>query len=64
MRMASRRSHAPTHKLIEYELLGSAERDLFHETHCKLRSSAAVGTCDTSTTYSSPKGDLRIHYDV
>jgi hypothetical protein len=28
---------------------GSAERDLYHETHCKLRSSAAVGTCDTST---------------
>ena len=56
--MASRRSHAPLDsKLIEYELLGSAERDLFHETHCKLRSSAAVGTCDTSTTYSSPKGD-------
>ena len=45
--MASRRSHAPTHKLIEYELLGSAERDLFHETHCKLRSSAAVGKSDT-----------------
>ena len=22
---------------------GSAERDLYHETHCKLRSSAAVG---------------------
>ena len=57
MRMASRHSHAPTHKLIEYELLGSAERDLYHETHCKLRSSAAVGTCDTSTTYSSQKGD-------
>ena len=65
MRMTSRRSHAPLDsKLIEYELLGSAERDLFHETHCKLRSSAAVGTCDTSTTYSSRKGDLRIHYDV
>ena len=24
----------------------SAERDLYHETHCKLRSSAAVGTCE------------------
>ena len=23
--------------------MGSAERDLYHETHCKLRSSAAVG---------------------
>ena len=43
---------------------GSAERDLYHETHCKLRSSAAVGTCDTSTPYSSPKGDWRIPYDV
>ena len=28
---------------------GSAERDLYHETHCKLRSSAAVGTCATSS---------------
>ena len=35
-----------------------------HETHCKLRSSAAVGTCDTSTPYSSPKGDWRFPYDV
>lgn len=32
MRMASRRSHAPTHKLIEYGLRGSAERDLY--AHC------------------------------
>ena len=30
---------------------------LYHETHCKLQRSAAVGTCDTSTPYSSPKGD-------
>ena len=57
MRMASRHSHAPTNsKLIEYELLGSAERDLFHETHCKLRSSAAVGKYETPNK-SSPKGD-------
>ena len=56
--MASRRGHAPTNDLqIEYELWGSAKRDLYNETHCKLRSSAAVGTCDTSTPYSSPKGD-------
>ena len=56
--MASRRSHAPTNnQQIEYELWGSwykvtyyssAKRDLYQETHCKLRSSAAVGTCVTS----------------
>ena len=40
------------------------ERDLYNETHCKLRSSAAVGTCVTSTPYSSPKGDWRFPYDV
>ena len=31
------------YKQIEYEQQGSAKRDLQSETHCKLRSSAAVG---------------------
>ena len=58
MRMASRRSHAPLDsKLIEYELLGSAERDLYHETRCKLRSSAAVGKSDTPQN-EFPEGGL------
>ena len=41
---------------------GSAERDLYNETHCKLRSSAAVGTY--APKMSSLKGDLCFPYIV
>ena len=41
----------------------SAERDLYHETHCKLRSSAAVGKY-APPKMSSPKGDLHILSDI
>ena len=41
---------------------GSAERDLYNETHCKLRSSAAVGTY--AQKMSSLKGDLCFPYIV
>ena len=55
--MASRRSHAALDsKLIESELRVPRSGTYIMKTHCKLRSSAAVGTCDTSTQISSPMG--------
>ena len=48
--MASRRSHAALDsKLIESELRVPRSGTYIMKTHCKLRSSAAVGTCDIST---------------
>ena len=48
--MASRRSHAATNdQQIEFELRVPRSGSYIMKTHCKLRSSAAVGTCDIST---------------
>ena len=46
----------------EHKQQGSAKRDLPSETHCKLRSSAAVGTY--APKMSSLKGDLCFPYIV
>ena len=55
------RSHAPINASRLSMNCWFREAGPYHETHCKLRSSAAVGTYDTSTPYSSPKGDRHYH---
>ena len=54
--MASRHSHAPTNMINQVWSAGSAKREIYHETHCKLRSSAAVGTYDNPNEF--PEGGL------
>ena len=55
--MASRRSHAALDsKLIESELRVPWSGTYIMKTHCKLRSSTAVGTCDISTKLVSRRG--------
>ena len=50
-------SEAP---LRNHKLHGSAKRDLPAETHCKLRSSAAVGTNDKTPTTTVPRSGTDI----
>ena len=60
--MASRRSPAPTNASRLSMGCGFRGADLYNETHCKLRSSAAVGTY--APKMSSLKGDLCFPYIV
>ena len=48
--MARAHEHNQQNKLRNHKQRGSAKRDLPSETHCKLRSSAAVGTDNHPTT--------------
>ena len=61
--MASRRSHAATNdQQIEFELRVPRSGTYIMKTHCKLRSSAAVGTY--AIKMSSLNGDLCFPYIV
>ena len=51
MRMASRRSHAPTHKLIEYELWVS-DSNMFHRDTALIGVSAMGGCVATAGRHS------------
>jgi len=56
--MASRRSHAATNdQQIEFELRVPRSGTYIMKTHCKLRSSAAVGKSDTPQN-EFPEGGL------
>ena len=53
-------SHNSISPLRNHKQQGSAKRDLPSETHCKLRSSAAVGTNDTPPPQTVPRSGTDI----